>query len=187
MIDINELKTGLTLLLEGDVYLVVEFQPVKPGKGAAFVRTRLKHLKQGTVIERTFRSGEKLEEAFVQERKLQFLYRGGGTFHFMDTQTYDQLSLDEKRVGEASELLKENMVVTVQEYKEQILNLLLPLFVELKVKEAEPGFRGDTAKGGSKFVKVETGASIQVPLFIKQGDIVKIDTRTRGYVGRVGV
>ena len=186
MIDINELKTGLTLLLDGTVYLVVEFQPVKPGKGAAFVRTRLKNLKTGSVIERTFRSGEKLEEAFVEERKLQFLYGGGGTYHFMDSENYDQVALDADQVGQAADLLKENMGVTLQEYKGQILNFLLPLFVELKVVEAEPGLRGDTVKGGSKNVKVETGATVQVPLFIQQGNIIKIDTRTCGYVSRVG-
>ena len=186
MIGINELRTGLTLLLDGNVYLVVEFQPVKPGKGAAFVRTRLKNLKTGSVLERTFRSGEKLEEAFVEERKLQFLYGGGGTFHFMDNHTYDQVTLDQNQVGEVADLLKENMEVTLQEYKGQMLNFLLPLFVELKVAEAEPGLRGDTAKGGSKNIKVETGATIQVPLFIQEGDRIKIDTRTRGYVGRVG-
>lgn len=186
MIDINELKGGLTILVDGTVYLVVEAQPVKPGKGAAFVRTRLKQMKQGSVIERTFRSGEKLEEAFVEERKLQFLYAGGGTYHFMDNKTYDQVALDEEQVGESADLLKENMVVTLQEYNGQMLQFILPLSVELKVVEAEPGLRGDTAKGGSKMVKVETGAAIKVPLFIQQGDIIKIDTRTRGYVGRIG-
>ena len=185
MIDINELRTGLTLLLDGNVYLVVEFQPVKPGKGAAFVRTRFRHMKQGTMLERTFRSGDKLEEAYVDERKLQFLYGGGGTYHFMDNQTYDQVALDEEQVGQAADLLKENMTVSIQEYKGQLLSFTLPLFVELKVVEAEPGFRGDTAKGGSKNVKVETGATIQVPLFVQEGDLIKIDTRSRGYVGRI--
>jgi len=127
-----------------------------------------------------------LEEAFVQERKLQFLYEGGGTYHFMDTQTYDQLALEEDRVGKAVDLLKENMVVTVQDYQGEILSFSLPLTVELKVVEAEPGLRGDTAKGGAKFVKVETGATVQVPLFIQEGDLIKIDSRTRNYVGRVG-
>ncbi len=186
MIDINDVKGGLTILVGGNVYLVVEAQPVKPGKGAAFVRTKLRHMKQGSMIERTFRSGEKLEEAFVEERKLQFLYGGGGTYHFMDSQTYDQVALEEDQVGPSADLLKENMVVTLQEYKGQMLNFALPLFVELKVAEAEPGLRGDTAKGGSKNVKVETGAAVQVPLFIQKGDTIKIDTRTRGYVGRVG-
>lgn len=186
MIDINSIKSGVTVLVDGNVYLVVEAQPVKPGKGAAFVRTRLRHMKQGSVIERTFRSGEKLEEAFVDERKLQFLYGGGGTYHFMDNQTYDQVALDGNQVGQAADLLKENMTVTIQEYQGQLLSFVLPLFVELKVSEAEPGLRGDTAKGSSKVVKVETGATIQVPLFIQEGDLIKIDTRTRGYVGRVG-
>lgn len=186
MIDINEVRSGLTLLIDGNVYLVIEFQPVKPGKGAAFVRTRLKHLKNGSIIDRTFRSGEKLEEAFVQERKLQFLYQAGETYHLMDVKTYDQLSLERDQMGETPDLLKENMEVTVQEYKGRILSLSLPTFVELKVAEAEPGLRGDTAKGGSKPVKVETGAMIQVPLFVQEGDLIKIDTRTRTYVGRVG-
>ena len=185
MIDINGVKPGLTVLVDGSVYLVVEAQPVKPGKGAAFVRTKLRHMKQGSMIERTFRSGEKLEEAFVEERKLQFLYSGGGSYHFMDNQTYDQIALDEEQVGSSAEFLKENIVVILQEYKGQMLSFTLPMFVELKVVEAEPGLRGDTAKGSSKNVTVETGATIQAPLFIQEGDTIKIDTRTRTYIGRV--
>ena len=185
MIDINDIRTGLTLLVDGHVYLVVEFQPVKPGKGAAFVRTKLKQMKNGSIIERTFRSGEKLEEAFVHERKLQFLYGGGGTYHFMDTESYDQLSLEEEQLDGNQDLLKESMGCTIQEYKGQLLSFSLPMFVELKVTEAEPGLRGDTAKGGAKNVTVETGAAIQVPLFIQTGDTIKIDTRNRGYIGRV--
>ena len=185
MLDINDLKSGLTVQVEGTVYLIVDSEQVKPGKGSAFARVKLKNMRLGTVIERTFRSGEKVEEAFVNERKVQYLYQAGDTFHFMDTETYDQLSLSEEQMGKTHLFLKENMVITLLEYGGQILSVTPPMFVELKVVEADPGLRGDTAKGGNKIAKVETGASIQVPLFVEEGNIIKIDTRTGTYVSRV--
>ncbi|MBI4436963.1 MAG: elongation factor P [Candidatus Omnitrophica bacterium] len=185
MLDINELKNGLTVKLEGAVYLIVDFQQVKPGKGAAFVRTRLKNMRTGAVLDRTFRSGDKVEEAFVHERKLQYLYQAGETFHFMDMETYEQHSIEKDQMGETPDYLKENMIITLLEHEGQVLDVSPPMFVELKVVNADPGLRGDTAKGGNKFAKLETGASIQVPLFVKEGDIIKVDTRTGSYVNRV--
>ena len=185
MLDINDLKSGLTVKLDGTVYLIVDSQQVKPGKGSAFARVKLKNMRLGTVIERTFRSGEKIEEAFVNERKVQYLYQAGDTFHFMDTETYDQLTLAEDQMGKTNLFLKENMVITLLEHEGQILSVIPPMFVELKVVQADPGLRGDTAKGGNKAARVETGASVQVPLFVAEGDVIKIDTRTGTYVSRV--
>ena len=185
MLDINELKNGLTVKVEGTVYLIAEFQQVKPGKGAAFVRTKLKNMRTGAVIDRTFRSGDKVEEAFVNERKLQYLYKSGETFHFMDTETYDQLSIEKDQMGNTPDYLKENMVMILLEHEGQIITVSPPMFVELKVVEADPGLRGDTAKGGNKIARLETGASIQVPLFVKAGDTIKVDTRTGSYVNRL--
>lgn len=185
MLDINELKPGLTVTLEGIVYLIVDSQQVKPGKGSAFARVKLKNMRLGTVIDRTFRSGERIEEAFVNERKLQYLYQAGESFHFMDTETYDQLTIEKDQMEKTHTFLKENMVITLLEYEGQILSVTPPMFVELKVTETEPGLRGDTAKGGNKLAKVETGASLQVPLFVQAGDVIKIDTRTGIYVSRV--
>lgn len=185
MLDINELKNGVTVAVEGTVYLIVDSQQVKPGKGAAFTRVKLRNMRTGALLDRTFRSGDKVEEAFVNERKAQYLYQTGGTFHFMDTETYDQLTLSKDEMGEAHLFLKDNMVILLLEYEGKILTVTPPMFVELKVVEAYPGLRGDTAKGGNKVAKVETGASIQVPLFVKEGDVIKIDTRTGIYVSRV--
>ncbi len=171
--------------LDGTVYLIVDSQQVKPGKGSAFARVKLKNMRIGTVIERTFRSGDKVEEAYVDERKVQYLYQAGDTFHFMDTETYDQLTLQEEQMEKAHLFMKENAVITLLQHEGQILSVTPPMFVELKVIQADPGLRGDTAKGGNKFAKVETGASVQVPLFVSEGDVIKIDTRTGTYVSRV--
>ena len=185
MLDINELKNGITIKLDRTVFLIIEFQQVKPGKGSAFVRTKLRNMRIGTVIERTFRSGEKLEEAFVNERRLQYLYKAGDAFHFMDTETYDQVEVDKERMGNAADYLKENMVITLLDHEGEILSVSPPMFVELKVVQADPGLRGDTAKGGNKIATLETGATIQVPLFVKEGDTIKVDTRTNSYVSRI--
>ncbi len=185
MLDINDLKTGLTIKVDGTVFLITDAQQVKPGKGAAFVRLKLRNMRLGTVIDRTFRSGEKIEEAYVEERKVQYLYQAGDIFHFMDTSTYDQLAIDKDRMGGTADYMKEGMIVTLLEHGGEILAVRPPMFVELKVTEADPGLRGDTAKGGTKLARLETGAAIQVPLFVKQGDIVKVDTRTGTYVSRV--
>jgi len=185
MLNINELKNGLTVKLDGAVYMIVEAIQVKPGKGSAFVRVKLKNMQTGTLIDRTFRSGEKIEDAFVNERKVQYLYEGGGTYHFMDTESFEQLTLSLEQMDGAELFLKENTVISLLEHNGQVLSIKAPMFVELKVIEAEPGFRGDTAKGGTKPAKVETGATLQVPLFVKEGDVIKIDTRTKSYVSRV--
>jgi len=185
VLDINDLKSGLTVKLDNTVYLIVDSQQVKPGKGSAFARVKLRNMRLGTVIDRTFRSGEKIEEAFVNERKVQYLYQAGDSFHFMDTQTYDQLTIEKDQMEKAHLFLKENSVITLLEHEGKLLSVTPPMFVELKVIETEPGLRGDTAKGGNKLAKVETGASVQVPLFVGEGDVIKIDTRTGTYVNRV--
>ena len=185
MLDINDLKAGLTVKLDNTVYLIVDSEQVKPGKGSAFARVKLRNTRLGTVIERTFRSGEKIDEAYVNERKVQYLYQAGDSFHFMDTETYDQLTMEKDQMEKAYLFLKENMVITLLEHEGKLLSVTPPMFVELKVIETEPGLRGDTAKGGNKLAKVETGASVQVPLFVGEGDVIKIDTRTGTYVSRV--
>jgi elongation factor P len=185
MISTNEFKTGLSLILDGQLYIIVEYQHVKPGKGGAFVRTKLKNLKLGTVLDRTFRAGEKIEEAFIEDRKYQFLYCSGQIYHFLDQETFEEVMVSKEEVGESNvKFLKEGMMITASLYKDKLVTISLPTFIELKVDQTEPGLRGDTAKGGTKLAKLETGAVIQVPLFINTGDIVKIDTRSGEYVER---
>ncbi len=184
MISVNDLRPGLTIELEGDVWSVVEFLHVKPGKGAAFVRTKLKNVKTGQVLERTFRAGERVETAHVENREMQYLYNSGGDYNFMDTASYEQMVLSEDKLGDAIKYLKENMNIEIQLYQGQPIGVNLPNTVELKVTETDPGLKGDTASGGSKPAKVETGAVVQVPLFINVGDVIKIDTRTGQYLSR---
>ena len=171
--------------LEGEPFVIVEFQHVKPGKGGAFVRTKLKSLKTGNVLERTYRSGEVLPEPDLEEKQMQFLYAQGRDYHFMDTSTYEQLVFNQGQLGENGDLLKENMVVAVVIYKGKPLTLELPTFVELKIVRTDPGVRGDTASGGNKPAVLESGATVKVPLYLEEGDLIKIDTRTRTYVERV--
>lgn len=185
LISINEIKSGLTVLIDGSVYQVVEFQHVKPGKGAAFVRTKLRNLKNGSIQEKTFRGGEKIEEAFVQERRLQYLYSTGREFYFMDQDNFDEIALSESMLGEKTKFLKDNLEVTAYFYKNEVLNLSLPNFIEFKIIHTEPGIKGDTAKSGTKPAKIATGAIVQVPLFINIGDTIKIDTRSQKYVERL--
>ena len=170
--------------MEGEVYTVVDFQHVKPGKGAAFVRSRLKNVKTGAVVEKTFRAGEKLPRAHVDRREMQYLYNTGDQYIFMDNQSYDQLPLGEDQLGDALRFLKENMVITVLMYQGSPIGVELPNSVELKVVETEPGFKGDTAAGGSKPARLETGATVQVPFFINPGDVIRVDTRTGEYIER---
>lgn len=170
--------------MEGEVYTVVDFQHVKPGKGAAFVRSRLKNVKTGAVVEKTFRAGEKLPRAHVDRREMQYLYNTGDQYIFMDNQSYDQLPLGEEQLGEALRFLKENMVITVLMYQGSPIGVELPNSVELKVVDTEPGFKGDTAAGGSKPARLETGATVQVPFFINPGDVIRVDTRTGEYIER---
>ena len=185
MITTAEFRNGSRLLVEGDPFYIVEFQHVKPGKGGAFVRTKLKSYITGNVLDRTFRSGERFEEPDLEEREMQFLYATGDDFTFMDTETYEQLTFAKKQLGENADLLKENMTVKILIYEHRPIDVELPIFIELKVVDAEPGVRGDTASGGTKPAIVETGATIKVPLYLEVGTVIKIDTRTRAYVERV--
>ena len=173
------------LRLDGELYFMVEFEPYKPGKGAAVVRTRLKSVKTGAVLDRTFRSGEKVEDVRLERRKMQFLYESVGIYYFMDTESYDQFELQPELVGDAVKYLKENNSVEVLMHETTPLAVDLPIFVELLVTQTDPGLKGDTATGGTKPAMVETGASVQVPLFVETGDVLKIDTRTDSYVERV--
>jgi len=185
MISTNQFKNGRVIKFEGQLYYIVEFQHIKPGKGGAFVRTRLKSLKLGTVIDRTFRPGEKFEEAFIDQKELQYMYRAGHSYHFMDTKTYDQLDLDEKTLEDCAHYLKDNLIVTASIYENKIIGLQPPMFVELEVTETEPCIKGNTAKASLKPATLESGFTVQVPLFINRGDILKIDTRSGKYAGRV--
>ncbi len=185
VIPTSEIRNGAKIEMNGEPFVGVEFQHVKPGKGSAFVRTRLKSLKTGNVIDRTFRSGEKLEEPRLEEREMQYLYSGDQQVCFMDTTTYEQIFLTEKQLGESRDLLKENMMVKILFYNGQPLTVELPLFVELKIVKTDPGIRGDTASGGTKTAVLETGATVKVPLYLEEGQVIKIDTRTRSYVERI--
>ena len=181
----NDFRKGLALLIDGKLYVIVEFQHVKPGKGGAFIRTRLKNVENGLVVEKTFKVGAGVEIVDLEKRKAQFLYREGDTFHFMDLETYEQLQTNEKVIGDAVKFLKDNMEVELSIANGEIVAVELPFFVELEVVETEPGLKGDTVSGGGKPAKLETGATVTVPLFVNIGDVVKIDTRTGEYIERV--
>lgn len=184
MISINQFKNGMTLKIDGELYQIAEFQHVKPGKGAAFVRTKLRKLKSATSIDRTFRDGEKFEDVFIENRPVEYLYRDASHYVFMDQQTFEQFSFDENQIGRAADFLTENMLVTLQIYEGVLIDVVLPASVNLRVASTGPGLRGDTAKAGTKPATLETGLTIQVPLFVNMGDVVKVDTRTREYLGR---
>ncbi|MEW6074755.1 MAG: elongation factor P [Candidatus Omnitrophota bacterium] len=184
-LSINEIKSGLTILVDNDVYQVIDFQHVKPGKGAAFVRVRVRNMKSGNVLEKTYRGDEKIESAYVEERKLQFQYASSGMYHFMDQETYDEVAVTESALGDNAKYLKDNLEVVAYSYKDDILNISLPNFIHFTITHTEPGIKGDTAKSGTKPATVETGATVQVPLFVNSGDKIKIDTRTGEYVERV--
>jgi len=179
-----EFKKGLRIVFDGQPYVIVDFQHVKPGKGGAFVRTKLKHMKQGRVIDNTFRSGEKVELVDFDDKHMQFLYRDD-RYHFMDMETFEQVSLSREEVGDAADYLKENTEVNVLYIDGAPAAVELPTFVEIAIARTDPGVRGDTAQGGTKPATLETGAVVQVPLFLNAGDIVKVDTRTGEYLGRV--
>jgi elongation factor P len=181
-----EFRKGLKIVFDGQPYTIVDFQHVKPGKGGAFVRTKLKHMRAGRVIDNTFRAGEKVDLVDFDEKRMQYLYRDE-RYHFMDSETYEQVSLSEEEVGDAREFLKENIEVEVLYIDGSPAAIELPNFVELAIAHTDPGVRGDTAQGGTKSARLETGAVIQVPLFLNEGDIVKVDTRTGAYLGRVAV
>ena len=184
MVSAGDFKNGITIEIEGNIYQIMEFQHVKPGKGAAFVRTKLKNIISGGVVEKTFRPTEKFENAHIERKDMQYLYNDGDLYYFMDTETFEQIALAKEDVGDALKFVKENENVKVLSHNGNIFGIEPPLFVELEVTETEPGFKGDTATGATKPATVETGAQINVPLFINQGEIIKIDTRTGEYLGR---
>lgn len=179
----NDFRKGLKVELDGAPYAIVDFQHVKPGKGGAFVRTKLKHLRLGTVIDKTFKAEEKVPLVNFEEKQMQFLYRDD-RYHFMDLETYDQIALTEDEVGNARQFLKENTEVEVLYVDGAAIGIELPNFVDLVVVKADPGLRGDTASGGSKPATLETGAVVSVPLFISEGDVLRVDTRTGAYMSR---
>ena len=184
-LSINDIKSGVTILVDDDVYMVIETQHVKPGKGAAFVRVKIRNLKNNSVQEKTFRGDEKIEEAFVEEKKLQYQYSSGDLYHFMDQDNYEEIAISEDNIQDKSKFLKDNLEVAGYFYKNEVLTINLPNFIEVKITHTEQGIRGDTAKSGTKSAKIETGAVIQVPLFVDIGDKIKVDTRSGEYVERV--
>ncbi len=185
MISTTEFKNGISIEMDGQLWTVVEFQHVKPGKGGAFVRTKLRRMRDSSVIERTFRAGEKFQEAYVEKRALQYLYRTADAFHLMDTKSYEEIQVPLEIIGETAGFLKENMELEGQFHDGKMIGIQPPMFVELHVTTTEPGVRGDTSKGGMKPATLETGATIQVPLFVETGDLLRVDTRTGAYVSRV--
>ena len=185
MISAGEFRNGVTFEQDGQVLQVVEFQHVKPGKGAAFVRTRLKNVMTGAVLERTFSPTDKYPTAHIETREMQYLYTDGDLYYFMDNESYEQLALNHEQVEDAIDYIVENSNVTIRFFKGNAFSVAAPNFVELTVTETEPGFKGDTATGATKPATVETGATVAVPLFVNQGDVIKIDTRTGEYLSRV--
>ena len=185
MISSNEFKNGATIEIDGNVYMVVEFLHVKPGKGAAFVRTKLKNLKTGGVIEKTFRAGEKVTRAHVERKTMQYLYEADGLYCFMDNETYEQTMLPQELLEDGLKWLAENMEVTVISFGGSPIGVEMPNFVELEIIESEPGVKGDTSTGATKPAKVSTGAIVNVPLFVNEGEVIRIDTRTGEYLTRV--
>ena len=185
MISTSDFKTGMTIEFDNEIFTIVEFQHVKPGKGAAFVRTKLKNRRSGAIVEKTFRSGEKVEKAHLEKKEMQYLYNEGNDYYFMNTETYDQIALSAVQLGEENiRFLKEDMLIQVMFYKEETIGVDLPTTVILKVVETEPGVKGDTASNVTKAATVETGAVIRVPLFVNEGDELVIDTRNGEYVSR---
>lgn len=185
MVSAGDFRNGITIEYEGNIYQIVEFQHVKPGKGAAFVRTKLKNIVNGGVVEKTFRPTEKCEEARIDRVDMQYLYSDGDLYHFMDVNTYEQIALGQEQIGDTLKFVKENEMVKICSHKGTVFSIEPPLFVELKVTDTEPGFKGDTATGATKPAVVETGATVYVPLFVNQDDVIKIDTRTGEYLSRV--
>ncbi len=185
MVYAGDFKNGITIELEGNVYQIIEFQHVKPGKGAAFVRTKLKNIINGGVIEKSFRPSEKFNLARIDRVDMQYLYNDGDLYYFMDTETYDQIALNKDQIGDSLKFVKENDMVKICSHNGDVFAVEPPLFVELEITESEPGVKGDTATGSNKPATVETGALVYVPLFVNQGDKIKIDTRTGEYLYRV--
>ena len=183
--DTSDFKTGISILIDQDIYTITDFQHVKPGKGGAFVRSTLKNIKTGRTLDKTWRAGERMEQAYLERRPMQYLYNDGTDYFLMDPETFDQISVLKEQIGSGVKYLKENMDVTVLSHKDSIINIEVPSFVELEVTETAGSEKGDTASGGGKPATVETGAVVNVPFFVKVGDRVKIDTRTDQYLERV--
>lgn len=184
-LSINDIKAGVTIFVDGQVYMVVDAQHVKPGKGAAFVRAKCRNMKSGAIQEMTFRGDEKIEAAFVEERRLQYQYNTGDIYYFMDQENFEEITIPKEVLAGKDKFLKDALEVVGYFYKSEILNINLPNFIEFTVTHTEPGIKGDTAKSGSKPAQIETGAIIQVPLFIEIGDKIKVDTRSGEYIERV--
>lgn len=185
MISAGDFRNGITIEYDNNVYQIIEFQHVKPGKGAAFVRTKLKDIKNGGVVEKNFRPTEKCPQARIDRKDMQYLYNDGDLYYFMDVETYDQISLSAENVGDSLKFVKENEMVKICSHNGDVFAIEPPLFVELEITETEPGFKGNTATGATKPATVETGAIVYVPLFVEQNDKIKIDTRTGEYLSRV--
>lgn len=184
MIDTSDFRNGLSIILDNEIFTIIEFQHVKPGKGGAFVRTKLKNVKTGATIDKTFRAGERMEQAVLDRKPMQFIYEQDGDYYMMDMETFEQIPVKRELIGDAVKYLKENEQVTVMTHEGTVIGVELPFTVELEVVETDPGVRGDTASGGSKPARLETGAVIQVPFFINVGDRIKVDTRTDAYLER---
>ena len=184
MVSAGEFRNGITFEMDGQVFQVVEFQHVKPGKGAAFVRTKLKNVITGATIERTFNPTDKMQNAVIERKDMQYMYNDGELYYFMDVETYDQIPLNTETVGDTLKFVKENVVVKVLSFKDNVFGIEPPFFVELQVIQTEPGFKGDTAQGANKPATVETGAVVKVPLFVNEGEMIRIDTRTGEYMER---
>ncbi len=185
MISASDFRNGATVEVDGDIFVVVEFQHVKPGKGAAFVRTKLRNLISGGLTERTFRPSEKMPKAHIDRKDMQYLYNDGELYHFMDVENFEQSSINASDIGDSLKFVKENDMVKILSHNGKVFGIEPPMFVELEITETEPGFKGDTAQGATKPAIVETGASVNVPLFLSTGEKIKIDTRTGEYLGRV--
>lgn len=184
MISAGDFRNGVTIEYEGNLFQIIEFQHVKPGKGAAFVRCKIRNIKTGGVVEKTFRPSEKVPKAHIDRKDMQYLYSDGELYHFMDVNTYDQIALNASSVADHLKFVKENEMVKVLSHQGNVFDIEPPLTVELQIVETEPGFKGDTAQGATKPAILETGAKVMVPLFIEQGEVIRIDTRSGEYTGR---
>jgi len=184
MISAGEFRNGVTIEYDNNLFQIIEFQHVKPGKGAAFVRCKIRNIKTGSVLEKTFRPNEKMPKAHIERQDMQYLYADGDLYHFMDVNTYDQIALNASSIGDSLKFVKENEMVKVLSHDGKVFNIEAPLSVDLQITETEPGVKGDTAQGATKIAIVETGARVMVPLFVEQGQVIRIDTRTGEYSGR---
>ncbi len=184
MIAVTDLRPGITIEIDGKIWQVIEYNHIKMGRGGAVIKIRMKNIREGGIIEKSFKNGDKVARAHIERKNMQFLYESQGDFNFMDQETFDQISLNKDTVGDFAKYMKEGLMVTILFYEGQAIGVDMPAAVELKVTQAPPGVRGDTVSGGSKTVTVETGAQVQAPLFIEKDEIIKIDTRTGKYLGR---